>query len=59
VVIGSYWAVWKWAPSFKVGPQQDFDIGWAKAVAVKLGSWIALSLSIVGNGKLGGYNLLV
>jgi hypothetical protein len=59
VIIGSYWAVWKWAPSFKVGPQQDFDIGWAEAVAVELGLWLALSLGIVGNGKLGGHTLLV
>jgi hypothetical protein len=40
VIIGSYWAVWKWAPSFKVGLRQDFDIGWAKAVAVELGLWL-------------------
>jgi hypothetical protein len=59
MIIGSYWAVWKWAPSFKVGLQQDFDIGSAKAVAVKLGLWLALSLGIVGNGKLGGHTLLV
>jgi hypothetical protein len=58
-MIGSYWAVWKWAPSFKVGPQQDFDIGWAEAVAVKLGLQLALSLGIVRNGKLGGHTLLV
>jgi hypothetical protein len=59
VIIGSYWAVWKWAPRFKVGPWQDFDIGWAKAIAVELGQWLALSLGIVGNGKLGGHTLLV
>jgi hypothetical protein len=59
VIIGSYWAVWKWAPSFKVGPWQDFDIGWAKAIAVELGLWLTLSLGIVGNGKLGGHTLLV
>jgi hypothetical protein len=59
IIIGSYWAVWKWAPSFKVGPWQDFDIGWAEAIAVELGLQLALSLSIVGNGKLGGHTLLV
>jgi hypothetical protein len=59
VIIGSYWAVWKGATSFKVGPQQDFDIGWAEAVAVELGLQLTLSLGIVGNGKLGGHTLLV
>jgi hypothetical protein len=59
IIIGSYWAVWKWAPSFKVGPQQDFNLGWAEAVAVELGLYLALSLGIVGNGKLGGHTLLV
>jgi hypothetical protein len=59
IIIGSYWAVWKWAPSFKVGPWQDFDIGWAEAIAIKLGLRLALSLGIVGNGKLGGHTLLV
>jgi hypothetical protein len=37
IIIGSYWAVWKWAPSFKVGLWQDFDIRCAKAIAIKLG----------------------
>jgi hypothetical protein len=59
VIIGSYWAVWKWAPRFKVGPWQDFDIEWAEAIAVELGLWLALSLGIVWNGKLGGHTLLV
>jgi hypothetical protein len=45
--------------SFKVGPRQDFDIGWAEAIAVELGLWLALSLGMVGNGKLGGHTLLV
>src|SRR5882762_1849856 len=31
IVIGKYWAVWKWAPNMKVGPKQAFDIGWAEA----------------------------
>jgi hypothetical protein len=35
--IGSFWAVWTWAPNFKVGPHQGFDIGWAKTMAVELG----------------------
>lgn len=42
IAIGQFWAVWKWAPGFKVGPKQDFDIGWAEAVAVELGFRIAV-----------------
>jgi hypothetical protein len=42
IVVGSYWAVWKWAPGFTVGPKQDHDIGWAEAVAVELGFLLAL-----------------
>ncbi|RPD52819.1 hypothetical protein L227DRAFT_514200 [Lentinus tigrinus ALCF2SS1-6] len=37
VVVGSFWAVWKWVPGFEVGPHHDHDIQWTKAVAVKLG----------------------
>ncbi|TFY54469.1 hypothetical protein EVJ58_g8845 [Rhodofomes roseus] len=37
VVVGECWAVWRWAPGFKVGPGEALDIGWAEAVAVKLG----------------------
>lgn len=42
IAIGQYWAVWRWAPGFKVGPKQEFDIGWAEAVAVELGLRIAI-----------------
>ena len=52
LVLGTHWAVWKWSPGFKVGPHQDFNIGWAKAVAVKLGLWLALNISLFGNGIL-------
>jgi hypothetical protein len=48
VVVGHHWAIWKWAPGFLVGPKQDFDIGWAEAVAVELGLHVALSLGFVG-----------
>ncbi|KAF8577820.1 hypothetical protein K439DRAFT_1318628, partial [Ramaria rubella] len=44
VVLGHYWAVWKWAPDFKVSPKQPFDISWAEAVAVKLGLQLASKL---------------
>lgn len=44
VVIGQSWAVWQWAPGFRVGPRLAFDIGWAEAVAVELGLRMALHL---------------
>jgi hypothetical protein len=47
VVISSHWAVWQWAPGFKVGPKQAFDIGWAEAAAVELGLRVALHLGII------------
>ncbi|KAF5371897.1 hypothetical protein D9757_010604 [Collybiopsis confluens] len=36
IVIDCYWAVWTWAPGFKIGPKHRYDIGWAEAVAVEL-----------------------
>lgn len=47
VVIGSHWAAWKWAPGFRVGPKQRFNIGWAEAVAVELGMRMAISLKVL------------
>lgn len=46
IVIQGHWAVWCWAPHFKVGPSHAFDIGWAEAVAVELGLRAALHLGI-------------
>lgn len=51
VTIGSFWAVWKWAPGFKVGPLQEFDIGWAEAVAVELGLQVALHCQLLSPGR--------
>ena len=48
VVIGTFWAVWKWAPCFFVGPGCDFDIGWAEAVAIELGLCLALDTKLIG-----------
>lgn len=42
IAISHFWAVWKWAPDFKVGPGRDFDIGWAEAIAIELGLRIAI-----------------
>jgi hypothetical protein len=47
VVIQDRWAVWRWAPGFRVGPTRTFDIGWAEAVAVELGFRVALHLGIL------------
>jgi hypothetical protein len=46
IVIGSFWAVWKWAPGFKIGPNHLHDIGWAEAVAVELGLRLAIHLKL-------------
>ena len=47
ITIGHFWAVWHWAPGFRVGPGQAFDIGWVEAVAVELGFHMALHLSLL------------
>ena len=47
IVIGHFWAVWRWAPGFQVGPGCAFDIGWAEAVAVELGLRMALHLGLL------------
>ncbi|KIM89605.1 hypothetical protein PILCRDRAFT_60330 [Piloderma croceum F 1598] len=59
VVVGSHWAVWKWAPSFRVGPRQAFDIGWAEAVAVELGLRIMISLNFLSTSCIAGHTFLV
>jgi hypothetical protein len=46
IVIQGHWAIWWWAPHFKVGLSHAFDIGWAEAVAVELGLRAALHLGI-------------
>lgn len=37
VVVGHFWGAWAWAHGIQVGPGQQFDIGWAEAVAVEMG----------------------
>jgi hypothetical protein len=37
MVVNGCWAIWKWAPGFRVGAELEHDIGWAEAVAVELG----------------------
>jgi hypothetical protein len=59
IALGQYWAVWKWAPGFIVGPKQDFDIGWAEAVAIELGLRLALSLGLIRNSDDRGRVFLV
>ena len=59
IAIGCYWAVWKWAPGFKVGPRQDYDIGWAEAVAIELGLRLAISIDFLSKGKVKGHTFLV
>ena len=42
VVVGNFWAAWRWADGFSVGPDHSHDIGWAEAVAVELGLHLAI-----------------
>ncbi len=41
VVVGRFWAVWRYAAGVTVGPRKRFDIGWAEALAVELGLALA------------------
>jgi hypothetical protein len=59
LAIGHYWAVWKWVPGFKVGPHQEFNIGWAEAVAVELGLRVGLHLGLIGCPSNRGHGFLV
>jgi hypothetical protein len=59
IAIGSHWAVWKWAPGFRGSPLQDFDIGWAEAVAVELGLHLAIDLGLFTSTNQLGCTFLV
>jgi hypothetical protein len=47
IVIGSRWAVWKWATGIRVSPKSTYDISWAKAVAVELGLCLAAGAGLL------------
>lgn len=47
VVLGKFFAVWKYAPGFQVGPKKAFNIGWAEAVAVELGLRLAIQFRLL------------
>jgi hypothetical protein len=59
IAVGRYWAVWKWAPGFKVGPRQEFNIGWAEAVAVELGLHLVISQHFLSDHCVAGHTFLV
>jgi hypothetical protein len=59
IALGHHWAVWKWAPGFRVGPLRDYDIGWAEAVAVKLGLRLGLNLDLLSSANQRGHSFLV
>ncbi|KAI6011469.1 hypothetical protein BKA83DRAFT_4006212, partial [Pisolithus microcarpus] len=46
VVIGMHWAFWKWKLGFRVGPGHSYDIGWAEALTVELGLWMAMHMEL-------------
>src|SRR5882762_2581556 len=59
IALGCHWAVWKWAPGFKIGPLQVYNIGWAEAVAIELGLRLALNLGLLGKPSQRGHTFLV
>lgn len=59
VVVGGHWAIWRYAPGFRVGPKQDYDIGWAEAVAVELALRIAFHHHIITHSSHAGCSFLV
>ena len=59
IAVGHYWAVWKWAPGFKVGPRQVFNIGWAEAVAIEIGLRLVISLHFLSDHCVAGHSFLV
>jgi len=59
IALGCHWAVWKWAPGFKIGPLQDYNIGWAEVVAIELSLHLALDLGLLGNPSKCGHTFLV
>jgi hypothetical protein len=59
IAVGRYWAVWKWAPGFRVGPHQEFNIGWAEAVAVELGLHLVISQHFLSDHCIAGHTFLV
>lgn len=59
VTVGSFWGVWQWAPGFVVGPHNEFDIGWAEAIAVELGLRMALYHGLLENRITSRSKLLV
>jgi len=50
ITVGSLWAVWRWKQGVKIGPRQQYDIGWAEAVAVELALRIAIEFKHLETG---------
>jgi hypothetical protein len=59
ITIGCYWAIWKWALNFKVGPHQEYNIGWAEAVVVELSLHLIFSLDLISSASRCGFTFLV
>ena len=51
--------MWRWAPSVRVGPQADRDIGWAEAVAVELGLRMAIHHGLIAGRPASQSRILV
>jgi len=59
IVIGKFWAAWRWAPDFQPGPGSEFNIGWAEAIAIELGLLMLLHLGTRINRRPGHNHILV
>lgn len=46
VVIGSFWAAWRWIPGSHPAPHSHFNIGWAETVAIELGVRLLIHLGL-------------
>ncbi|PSR71582.1 hypothetical protein PHLCEN_2v12542, partial [Hermanssonia centrifuga] len=49
VAVGTFWGVWRWTTEMRVGPRQEYDIGWAEAVAVELGLHMAIYHGLIAS----------
>jgi hypothetical protein len=47
VVVSGQWAVWRWAPGFRVNAESRYNIGWAETIAVELGLRLALHAGLL------------
>ena len=59
VIVRHFWGIWSWAQGVQVGPGYQFDIGWAKAVAVEMDLCMVIHYQIKATLPLSVSKLLV